>query len=296
MAITWWLIVSEPKRFKLFMCDLDGTLVGKGHVKNHADQQALTNALESGLLVSICTGRSWRESHHLIADLQLDIPGVFSNGAELNSIATGESIAVHPFSINVIQELLSLCTAWNLNPIILLHQRAADDPLYVVDDLVKLHPATTDWFRRNGVSNLITNRLDDDMLQRCLRVGLVMESSAAVKLTQHMEAHFRNKIHFHLLQALHFDIAIVEIFRHGVDKWSGILRLCDQLGIDPQDVATIGDDVNDIPMLRNARMSYAMGSAPEHVRSSAKKTTLEHAQNGVAAAIADLLGAEPMPG
>lgn len=288
--------MSETNRFKLLMCDLDGTLVGKGHVKNHADRQALAGALESGLLVSICTGRSWRESYHLIADLQLNIPGVFSNGAELNSIATGESIAAHPFSTDVIRELLSLCRAWKLNPIILLHQRAADDPLYVVDDLIKLHPATADWFRRNGVSNLITNQLDDAMLQSCLRVGLVMDSPSAADFTQRMESHFENQISFHLLRALHFDTTIVEIFSHGVDKWSGILRLCDRLEIDPQDVVTIGDDVNDIPMLLNARMSYAMGSAPAHVRSSAKKTTLEHSQNGVAAAIADLLGAEPMAG
>jgi len=278
------------------MCDLDGTLVGKGHAKNQADRQALNDAVEAGMMVSICTGRSWRESHHLISDIGLDIAGVFSNGAELNSIGSGKTITVQPFPVDTIHEVISLCRARGLQPVTLLHQRAADDPLYVVEDPVHLHPATTDWFRRNGVSHLVCQHWDHELLDRTLRVGLVLDSSTATELTRHIDAHYQHRLSYHLLQALHYDVAILEIFRHGVDKWSGILRLCDHLGIHPIDVVTIGDDVNDIPMLRNASMSYAMGSAPAHVRSSAKKTTLDHAQSGVAAAINDLLSESKLAG
>ncbi len=283
--------MANARKYKLLMCDLDGTLVGKGHATNRADWQALHNARDAGLMISICTGRSWRESHHLIGDIPFDVPGVFSNGAELNAIATGKTIASHPFSSDIVRQILLRCRLRSLNPIVLLHQRKADDPLYAVDGSTPLHPATADWFKRNGVAHLITHRLDDQMLQRCLRVGLVLDLPTATELTQHMEEHFQSQLNIHLLQALHYDAAILEIFRHGVDKWTGILHLCNYLGIDPRDVVTIGDDVNDIPMLQNAHLSYAMGSASEHVRSSAKKTTLDHARSGVAAAVADLLSA-----
>ena len=47
-------------------------------------------------------------------------------------------------------------------------------------------------------------------------------------------------------------IWLVEATARGVDKGSGLLRLCDILGIDPQRVMAIGDSENDIPMLQAA--------------------------------------------
>lgn len=277
------------------MCDLDGTLIGKGHTTNEADKAALRKARESGMMISICTGRSWRESRHLIADLQLEVPGVFSNGAELNWNITGNSIEHVPLSDREMEVLLPLCRERSLTPIMLLHQHHPDDPLYLVEDMAKLHPATTDWFRRNGVSHLISTSADESLLKRCVRVGLIMDEPSAAEFTAVLERDYGDQFSYHLLQALHFQTAILEIFHRGVNKWSGILRLCVHLGVDPRDVVTIGDDVNDIPMLENAHLSYAMGSAPEHVRSSAKKTTLAHAQSGVAAAVADLFHGQPVP-
>jgi Cof subfamily protein (haloacid dehalogenase superfamily) len=285
----------KKSRFKLLMCDLDGTLVGKGHVIHDADMRALRLAEESGIRVSICTGRSWRESHHLLADMNLPLPGVFSNGAELNEIATGRSIHHTRISPQALEILLAVCRERALGPVMLLHQEHREDPLYLVTDWANLHPATTDWFRRNGVSHLVTESMDEALLQRCLRLGLVMEADPAARFTALLENQLADQFSYHLLRALHFQNAIIEIFSPGVNKWSGILRLCRHLDISPEEVVTIGDDVNDIPMLRHAPMSYAMGGAPDAVRHSARKVTLSHAERGVAAAVADILGLESLP-
>lgn len=277
--------------YKLIMCDLDGTLVGRTHLTNPADVQALRRAMDAGMQISICTGRSWRESRALIAAMGLDITGVFSNGAELNCISTGESLHRSAIDDQTLTDLLEVLEALRLNSILLLHQSNPDDPLYAVSDLPALHPATRDWFARNGVAHLIRPGIDSAIRGKCLRVGIVLETHAALELRQHLEQNFSHRLNFHLLGALHFQAAILEIFGHGVDKWSGILQLCDAIGVSPDQVVTIGDDVNDIPMLKQAKLSYAMGNAPDHVRAAAKRITLTHGENGVAAAIDELLRA-----
>ncbi|MFO7632888.1 MAG: Cof-type HAD-IIB family hydrolase [Caldilinea sp.] len=62
---------------------------------------------------------------------------------------------------------------------------------------------------------------------------------------------------------------LVEATAPGVDKGSGLRRLCDLLGIDIRRVLAIGDSDNDIPMLQAAGFGIAMGNASDHVKAVA---------------------------
>ncbi len=62
---------------------------------------------------------------------------------------------------------------------------------------------------------------------------------------------------------------LVETTAAGVDKGSGLRRLCDLLGLDIRRVMAIGDSDNDIPMLEAAGLGVAMGNAGEHVKAVA---------------------------
>ena len=62
---------------------------------------------------------------------------------------------------------------------------------------------------------------------------------------------------------------LVEATAPGVDKGSGLRRLCALLGIDPQRVLAIGDGDNDIPMLQAAGWGIAMGNAGDAVKAVA---------------------------
>lgn len=62
---------------------------------------------------------------------------------------------------------------------------------------------------------------------------------------------------------------LVETTAPGVDKGSGLHRLCDLLNIDIRRVMAIGDSDNDIPMLEVAGLGVAMGNASDHVKAVA---------------------------
>ena len=52
-----------------------------------------------------------------------------------------------------------------------------------------------------------------------------------------------------------------EILRHDASKWAAILHLADLWGVQPGAICAVGDDANDIPMIRNAGLGVAMGHA-----------------------------------
>lgn len=68
----------------------------------------------------------------------------------------------------------------------------------------------------------------------------------------------------------------------GVTKWSAVVDVAKSVGIDPETICAVGDDTNDIPMLRCARFGVAMGNASIDVQAAANWVAPSHDEDGVA--------------
>ena len=75
----------------------------------------------------------------------------------------------------------------------------------------------------------------------------------------------------------------------GIDKGEGILRLCQLLQIDPQRVLAIGDNDNDIPMLKTVGYGVAMGNATPGAKAVAKWVAPSVEEDGAAVALEKLV-------
>jgi len=80
-----------------------------------------------------------------------------------------------------------------------------------------------------------------------------------------------------------------EILRHDASKWTAVLHLANLWDVDPADICAVGDDVNDVPMIRNAGLGVAMGHAPADVLAAADLVTGDHDEDGVAMLVDEVL-------
>jgi hydroxymethylpyrimidine pyrophosphatase-like HAD family hydrolase len=85
------------------------------------------------------------------------------------------------------------------------------------------------------------------------------------------------------------NVHVLEIFAPGVDKWRGLAWLAERHGIRPDQIAALGDQINDVAMIQAAGCGIAMGNAINSVKAAADHVTLDHNQHGVAFAIDQLL-------
>lgn len=76
-----------------------------------------------------------------------------------------------------------------------------------------------------------------------------------------------------------------EILNSTASKGNALHSLCERLDIDQQDVLAIGDQENDLSMLRFAGKSIAMGNADKAVLEHTDEATGTNNENGVATAI-----------
>ncbi|CAI8012787.1 Sugar phosphatase YidA [Geodia barretti] len=77
----------------------------------------------------------------------------------------------------------------------------------------------------------------------------------------------------------------VNFNRRGVNKGSGLRALCGLLGIEPSEVAAVGDSFNDVAMFETAGLSIAMGGAPPELLKLAHHAVASVEQDGLVEAI-----------
>jgi len=68
----------------------------------------------------------------------------------------------------------------------------------------------------------------------------------------------------------------MELFPEGISKASGIKWLCDYLGVNPAYSLAVGNDYNDLDMLRFAGKSYVVKNSPPDLRDEFENTASVH--------------------
>lgn len=84
---------------------------------------------------------------------------------------------------------------------------------------------------------------------------------------------------------IYFGDNFIEIMPFGVNKGLGLDDISTYLGIDKDEIMAIGDDYNDIPMLKKAAFSFAMANSKDEIKRSARYLTDTNNNSGVAKAI-----------
>jgi hydroxymethylpyrimidine pyrophosphatase-like HAD family hydrolase len=82
---------------------------------------------------------------------------------------------------------------------------------------------------------------------------------------------------------------IIEFLHPAVSKGNALKAIAADLGIASQEVVAIGDNHNDIGMIRFAGLGVAMGNAHDEVKAAADFVTLSNAEEGVARVIEELI-------
>ena len=76
-----------------------------------------------------------------------------------------------------------------------------------------------------------------------------------------------------------------EISPQNVDKGVGLRKLCAETGISLQQTIAVGDEGNDVAMIKAAGLGVAMGNAPESIKEQADWVTADCDHDGVAVVI-----------
>ena len=96
------------------------------------------------------------------------------------------------------------------------------------------------------------------------------------ELAERLQRDFEGRLNVHAIVAPNYAVTIVEAFAAGADKLAGVTYVAQARRIPPSGIVAVGDDVNDIPMVRGAGLGVAMPHATDELARIARRVVVAH--------------------
>lgn len=259
---------------KLFVTDIDGTLLPPGGKIPAANVAAVQKMIRAGVKVVIATGRMYCSALPVAAQLGVAVPIIAYNGALIKSSA-GEIIATQYMDEAIVLKLLNFFEERGR-----YLQSYADDVLYVPE--------------RNRYCELYETGLKvtasvvgwDGMRERAKAVPKLLSiSDDAEELADSMST--VEKIFGAQVEVTRSTPIFAEFMAKGVTKAGAIKILADKYGIANDEILAIGDSENDLAMITSVGCGVAMGNAVPAVKAATPRITDTCERDGFAKAVYD---------
>ncbi|MDQ0511127.1 HAD family hydrolase [Ancylobacter amanitiformis] len=259
-----------PRRIRLMVSDVDGTLVNREKQVAPATVEAVARLRAAGVAFAAVSARPPRGMKILVEALGLDIFGGFNGGSILSG---GFDVLEQHF---VAEDAARRC-------IEIMAPRGASIWVFADNEWYLTDPDNT-YVAGEIRTVAFQPTLVSDFGDHLARAGKIVFSSTDFDMLAKSEPE---------LQALVGDGATarrsqnkyLDLTPPGTDKGHAVRAFARHYGVALDEVAVIGDMANDLPMFEVGGLSIAMGNASDAIKQQADLVTLSNAEDGVAHAI-----------
>lgn len=285
---------------KLIAIDMDGTLLTPEHSISPRTILAINKALEQGIQVVIATGRAFYEAHGIVREYDLNIPYICLNGAQIRN-EQHEIVENYPMNNELITEVTDVFKSEDV-----FYQVYTDRAIYTtsierdIDIFIELAEQSGGNPDVEKIRRLMRERMAKTSLKEVENYREIYEREDEHVLkflaaSSNKPKLIRTKSYLNEIDQLAVSSSSygnVEVTRKDAQKGIALEKIAEELNVDLKDAMAIGDNLNDISMLKRAGTAVAMGNATSEVKAIADVVTGTNIEDGVATAIENILNNE----
>ena len=263
--------------YKLLLLDIDGTLLGEKGTISAEDRNALARACDSGIKVSLSTGRAVQTCLEVINQLSMDNYHIFFDGALVSNPNNGKEIYAQPINKKVVRQAVEFA---HLNEISLELYSATH---YFVEQETWSTYVHRQYF---GIEPTLVDFAGLWNHERIIKGGLAVTTPQEAARIRSFSLQFGGSLYFSWVKSPAYpDVDFVNIVAPEVSKEKALQALASHLGISLTEVIAIGDGTNDVSLFPSVGLAVAMGNAPDEVKAAADYITLDVDHGGIAKVI-----------
>jgi Cof subfamily protein (haloacid dehalogenase superfamily) len=263
--------MTEKPKISLVLADVDGTLVDENKVLTERAQQAVRRLHDAGIGFAITSGRPPRGMAMLFDPLQLSTPiAGFNGGFFVKRDLT--MLQARTLPDDVVAQAIDLIRAHGLDAWV---YRGNDWLVTKTDAPHVAREASTVGFQPKVVADFT-----GELTHVAKIVGISDDRDKMQKCDADAQAAFGTRVAASQSQPYYLDIT-----HKDANKGAVVDYLSQHLNIPPEQIATIGDQPNDVLMFKRSGFSIAMGNASDQVKSAAAATTDGYDNEGFAKAM-----------
>lgn len=280
--------------YKLVAIDLDGTMLNQYGIITEKTKKAISKAQEKGVEVMIASGRAITSVKRFSKEINSNKYFISGNGAITYDIKNNKILYENILSKTKALKIIKICeensiyyNVYTENGII-AKNLSYNTLYYYKDNLTKPDENRTHI-------NIVENVYDyfEQREEKILKIMICDEhktvfNSIVRKLKELSEievlevSHMSRKIIKQGTDEIALEYFYTEVSAKDVDKWNALEEIIGLMNISKEEVVTIGDNANDLKMIKNAGLGVAMGESAPYVKQSADIIAPTNDEDGVA--------------
>ena len=280
--------------YKLVAIDLDGTMLNQYGIITEKTKEIIKKVQEKGIEVMIASGRAITSVKRFSKEINSDKYFISGNGAITYDIKNNKILYENILKKQKALQIIKICeensiyyNVYTENGIIAKNLNY-NTLYYYKDNLTKPDENRTHINIVEDVYSYI-----DDRNEKILKIMICDEhksvfNSIVRKLKEISEievldvSHMSRKIIKQGTEEIALEYFYTEVSAKNVDKWNALEKLIELMNIKKEEVITIGDNANDLKMIKNAGLGIAMGESAPYVKQSADMIAFTNEEDGVA--------------
>lgn len=266
---------------KLIASDLDGTIIDYNNQVANDNMTAINKLHDTSINFAICTGKTYSMTKNICNELHPTY-GIFGNGTQIINLKTGEEIIRNVIANEQAINCLQIAEDKNLN----VH-------IYTENKIIAQQELRYIGFRnyilyKNQVDFEIVESLEKYIKQNVPSIlKLVISGNTDL---EKMKKQIEDKENLTAIQIKKYDkykdktineeYEYLDIVPKNVTKYTALKQLSDYLKVTNDEILAVGDNVNDIEMIKNAGIGVAIGGCYDEVKEIASYVTKNTVKTG----------------
>lgn len=259
----------------LYITDLDGTLLRSDTSISEYSVNTLNSLIESGVMFTYATARSFASASPLVSRLRLSCPAIVFNGVFIVDPRTGKRLVENTYSSECQQMARELFITENIAPLVYSYINGEEKVSYLEN-------------RLDEVKSYVNSRRGDKRLRpvsdyKALFEGdifyfTVIDPRDIPLLDKVFTA--ENGFSRNVQKDTYDDMIWYEIYDKSASKANAVRQLAEMVKAD--ELVCFGDNNNDISMIRSANVGAAVANAVDALKSAADIIIGSNDNDGVA--------------
>lgn len=262
--------------YKLIACDMDETLIGTNHKIAQENIDAIKECVKHGVKFVPATGRGFNSIEGTLQKLGLQGKKgeyvISFNGGAITENSDHHLLSFHGMPFELVNEFYKrgvqygVCMhAYTVDKVYIYN--ADDDERQFLNgrmDYIEISDKDLSRFENQDWVKILYENLDRKYLEKLADDLSDITKNVDVSYSSNRYLEFNDK---------------------GVNKGAGLKVLCDKLGIDMKDVIAIGDNPNDLSMIKAAGLGAGVANSSNDIKPYCNVITEKDCNHGAVAEV-----------
>jgi len=270
---------------KLVASDLDGTLIDQNNNIYENNFKAIEALNKSKKDFVICTGKTYNIMKDSCLKLNASF-GIFGNGNQIIDLRNGKEIYKKLLDAHELSKCLDIAKKHNL------HVHAYSDGEIISEELLYMdlrnYKLKESKYHNNELTFKIVKDIKNYILSNNIQIcKLIISSPSSLdkvksEILNDLELSVTtiSKRGKYMDTVINKEYEYLDIAPLNISKNNALQILGDYLNVDKSEILAIGDNLNDLEMIRESGVGVAVANAYDEIKQVAKYTTINPVDKG----------------